>query len=113
MIHLIVVWLVTAVSLLIITKLPLGVEVDDFGTALIAAVVLGILNAVLKPVLALIALPITILTLGLFAFVINALVFALAAWLIKGFRVKSVLSALIGPIVLSILNALIFWILPG
>lgn len=111
-VHLLVVWLVTAVSLLIISKLPLGVEIDSFGTALVAAFILGILNALLRPILAFFALPLTILTLGLFAFVLNAIVFALAAWLVDGFRLRGgCLSALIGPILLGILNSLIFGLL--
>jgi putative membrane protein len=101
-------WLVTAISLLIITKLPLGIRIDSFSTALGAAAVLGILNAVVTPVLQFFAFPLTILTLGFFYFVINAIVFALASEFVNGFYIKGWLNALIGPIVLGFINSLIF-----
>ncbi len=108
MTHFLLVWLVTAVSLLIISKLPLGIQIDRFSTAVVAAFVLGVLNAFVRPILGFLALPITILTLGLFALVLNAIVFALAAVLVKGFRLRyGFWSALIGSIVLSLLNALL------
>jgi putative membrane protein len=108
MAHFLLVWLVTAVSLLIISKLPLGIQIDRFSTAVVAAFVLGVLNAFVRPILGFLALPITILTLGLFALVLNAIIFALAAALVKGFRLRyGFWSALIGSIVLSLLNALL------
>lgn len=113
LLHVIVVTVVTAVSLMIITKLPLGVEIDSFNTALITAIVLGILNALLNPILQLLALPLTVLTLGLFALVVNAVVFNLAARVVDGFEIEGALGALLSPIVLSILNTLIFALLPA
>jgi putative membrane protein len=109
----IAVWIVTTVSLLIITRLPLGITVRDMGTAFVAALVLGLLNALLGPILRFLAFPITILTLGLFAIVINAFLLWLTSKLVDGFRLDGALSAIIGAIVLGILNALIFWLLPG
>jgi putative membrane protein len=109
----IAVWLVTTVSLLIITRLPLGITVRDTGTALVAALVLGLLNALLGPILRFLAFPITILTLGLFAIVINAFLLWLTGKLVDGFRLDGAVSAIIGAIILGILNALIFWLLPG
>ena len=112
MLHLIIVWLVTTVSLLIIAQLPLGIEIKSFRTALITALVLGILNAFVRPVLGFFFFPITILTLGLFSFVLNAIIFWLASALVDGFRLRGgFVSALIGPIILGILNAIIFWFL--
>ncbi|GIV77600.1 phage holin family protein [Litorilinea aerophila] len=106
--HFIVTWLVTAVSLLILSKLPLGIEIDDFGTALVSALVLGLLNAFVRPVLAFFTFPITVLTLGLFTFVLNAIIFWLAAALVDGFRLRGGwLAALIGPIALGLLNGLL------
>ncbi len=106
--HFIVTWLVTAVSLLILSKLPLGIEIDDFGTALVSALVLGLLNAFVRPVLAFLAFPITVLTLGLFTFILNAIIFWLAAALVDGFRLRGGwLAALIGPIALGLLNGLL------
>ena len=112
MLPLLVTLLVTAVSLLIISKLPTGVEIDSFGKALLSAVVFGILNALLRPILSLIALPITLLTFGLFALIINAVIFGLAAALVAGFRLRwGFWSALIGSIALSVINSIIFTLL--
>lgn len=107
--HFLVVWLVTAVGLLIMSKLPLGIEIKDFGTALVSALVLGLLNALLRPVLGFLFFPVTFLTLGLFALVLNAFVFWLASKLVSGFHLRGgAFSALIGPIVLSFLTWVIF-----
>lgn len=107
------IWLVTTVSLLIITRLPLGVTVRDAGTAVVAALVLGLLNALLGPILRFLSFPFIFLTLGLFAIVINAFLLWLTGKLVTGFRVDGVLNAILGAVVLGILNALIFWLIPG
>lgn len=112
LVQLLVTWLVTAVSLVIITELPLGVEIDRFRTALVAAAVLGILNAFLRPVLAFFTFPLTILTFGLFAIVLNAIIFLLASALVEGFKIRGgCLTALIAPILLGLLNSVIFALL--
>ena len=98
-------WIVSALAILAAAYLLPGVHVTSFIAALVAAVVLGIINAVIKPVLLILTLPITILTLGLFTFVINALVILLAANLVPGFSVDSFWWALIFSIVLSIINS--------
>ena len=104
-----VTWLVTAVSFFIISKLPTGVEIDDFQKALFSAAVFGVLNAILHPVLNVLALPFNFLTLGLFALVVNAIIFGLAAYLVQGFRLRwGFWSALIGAFALSIINSFIF-----
>ena len=101
-------WLITAISLLIIAQLPIGVEVDDFGKALVSAIVFGILNAIVKPVLLFLTIPLTILTLGLFLFIVNAIVVGLAAALVKGFRLRyGVWSAIFGSICLSFINGVL------
>lgn len=105
-------WLVTTLSLLIITRLPLGITIKDTSTAFVAALVLGLLNALLGPILRFLAFPITLLTLGLFAIIINAFLLWLASRLVDGFRVDGALSAILGALVLGILNAIIFWVLP-
>lgn len=110
-VELIVTWIVVAVSLLIISKLPLGIEIDSFKKALISAAVFGILNAVLQPILRAVFFIPNVLTLFLlefvFAAIINAIIFGLAATLVPGFRLRGgVLSALIGAIVLGLLNSL-------
>lgn len=113
--ELLIIWLVTAVSLLIISRIELfGIEIENFGTALIVAVVLGLLNAILRPVLNFFSLPLLWLTFGLFSVVVNAAVFGVAAALVNGFELRrGCLSALIGPILLSLLNSIILAILPG
>ncbi|BAZ44706.1 hypothetical protein NIES4102_17220 [Chondrocystis sp. NIES-4102] len=105
----IVTWLVITVSFLIISKLPIGVEIDSFGKAVLSAAVFGILNAILRPILGFLAFPVIFLTFGLFIFVLNAIIFGLAAMLVPGFTLRwGFWSALIGSIALSIINSLIF-----
>lgn len=112
MLNLLVTWLVTALSLLLITRLNLGITVRDFSSALVAALVIGLVNAILGPILRFLTLPLTILTLGLFALVVNALLFWLAAGLVKGFKLRDGFwSALLGSVLLSIINAVFFWLL--
>ena len=109
MLGILIVWLVTTISFLIISKLPIGVEVDSFGKAAISAAVFGVLNALLRPILGFFTFPFIILTFGLFIFVLNAVIFGLAAALVPGFRLHwGFWSALIGAIALSIVNSFIF-----
>lgn len=82
-----------------------GVHVDGFFVALVVAVMLGVINAFVKPILTLLTLPITILTLGLFIFVINAFMIMLVAYLVPGFRVDGFFWALIFSIIISLMNA--------
>ena len=104
----IITWLVTAVSLFIISKLPLGVEIDSFEKAMLSAAVFGVLNALLGPIFHILALPITIVTFGLFAIVVNAMLFGLAAWLVSGFRlVWGFWSALLGAFALGFINSIL------
>lgn len=105
-------WFVTSVSLFVISKLPTGVEIDGFNKALVSAAVFGILNATIGPILRILTFPITILTIGLFAIVVNAIIFGLAAWLVDGFRLRwGFWSALIGAIALGFINSFIYKIL--
>jgi putative membrane protein len=94
--------LATALGLLIVDLAVPGVDIASFPAALMAAVAIGGVNAVIRPVLSLLALPITFLTLGLFSFVINGLCFWLAALLVPGFLVNGPLAFILGPVVLSI-----------
>jgi len=111
---LLIAWLVTTVSLVIISKLPLGIEIDSLGKAIISAAVFGILNALLRPILTILTFPFLLLTFGLFAFILNAIIFGLAAFLVPGFRLRwGFWSALIGSLVLSFLNTLILRLLPA
>jgi putative membrane protein len=112
MINLLLTWLVTALSLLLITRLDMGITVRSFGTALVAALIIGLVNAILGPILHFLTFPLTFLTLGLFALVVNALLFWVAAALVPGFRLRNGFwSALLGSILLSVINAVIFWLL--
>ncbi len=98
-------WFISALAVLITAYLLPGVHVDSFVSALIVALVLGIINAFIKPILIILTLPIGILTLGLFTFVINALLILLTANLVPGFTVDGFLWAIIFSIVLSIVNS--------
>lgn len=98
--------LITALALLLVAKLLPGVVVDGLYPALIAAVVLGLLNLVARPILILLTLPITIVTLGLFIFVINALLFLFAASFVDGFEVSGFWVALLGSLIVSVISAM-------
>lgn len=101
-------WLVYSVAILIAAYLLPGVQIDSFGTALVAALILGILNAVLRPLLLLLTLPINILTLGLFTFVVNAAVILLTDGLVDGFSVDNFWWALLFSLLLSVISGLLF-----
>jgi len=100
-------WLLSAASLLFVAYVYSGVEVQSFTSALIAAFVIGLFNVVLRPVLVLLTLPVTIVTLGLFLFVINALMFWAAASVLSGFQVTGFVAALVGSLIYSVLGVLI------
>jgi putative membrane protein len=100
-------WLLSAVALLAVAYLYNGVQVNSFGSALIAAAVIGLLNMVVRPVLVVLTLPVTIVTLGLFLFVINALLFWAASGLLAGFQVSGFVAALIGSLIYSVLGLVI------
>jgi putative membrane protein len=105
--EIILVWILNAVALLIVAYILPGITVASFGSALIAALVLGLLNTLVKPVLILLTLPITIVTLGLFLLVLNALVFWFAGSVLKGFQVNGFWWALLGALVYSIVSGLL------
>ena len=100
-------WLLSATALLLVAYLYSGVQVESFTSALIAAFVIGLFNAVLRPVLVILTLPVTIVTVGLFLFVINALMFWFAASLLGGFHVTGFSAALIGSLIYSVLAIVI------
>jgi putative membrane protein len=95
-------WLLLAAALLLVAHLYPGVQVKSFITALIAAFVLGLFNTILRPVLVLLTLPVTLLTLGLFLFVINAMLFWATASVLDGFAVAGFSAALIGSLIYSL-----------
>ena len=104
-------WLLSATALLAVAYLYSGVVVTSFTGALIAAAVLGALNAVVRPVLVLLTLPVTVVTLGLFLFVINALMFWAASGLVTGLNVRGFGAALIGSLIYSVLQLAIDFVL--
>ena len=98
--------LVVALALLASAYVIPGIEVDGVYIALVASLVIGLLNLVVRPVLFMLTLPLTILTFGLFAFILNALLFWFAASFIEGFSVDGFLPALLGSLIVSIASAL-------
>ncbi|MGC9505196.1 phage holin family protein [Baaleninema sp.] len=102
-----VTWLLTALALVITAYIVPGLTLTGFTAALIAAVILGLVNAVVRPILILLTLPITILSLGLFLFVINAIGIWLVGYFTAGFTVNGFLPALVGSIVLSIVTSIL------
>ena len=104
-------WLLSAAALLAVAYLYSGVVVTSFTAALIAAAVLGVLNTIVRPLLVLLTLPVTLLTLGLFIFVINALMFWAAAGLLDGLNVNGFVPALIGSLIYSVLMLAIEFVL--
>ncbi len=107
MIKLVVRWLLLAAALLLVAQLYSGVTVASFGTAMTAALVLGLLNTLVRPLLVLLTLPVTLLTLGLFLFVVNALMFWSAASLLDGLNVAGFGAALIGSLIYSLCGIVI------
>jgi len=110
MMHLLIRWIVNAAALMLVAYLYPGVAVTSFGAAMIAALVLGLVNAVVRPLLVLLTLPVTLLTLGLFLFVINALLFWFVAEVVQGFQVSGFGGALVGSILYSIITLITSWI---
>ena len=100
-------WLLLAAALLLVAHLYSGVKVTSFADAMIAAFVLGLLNTLVRPVLVLLTFPVTLITLGLFLFVINALMFYAAAYVLTGFNVTGFVAALIGSVIYSLCGMVI------
>lgn len=102
--RLVITWLINAAALLALPYLMHSVTVSDFGTALIAALVLGLVNTLIRPVLVLLTLPVTLVSMGLFILVINAFLFWLVAQVIDGFHVAGFWSAFLAAILYSIIS---------
>lgn len=100
-------WLLTAAALLLVAAVLPGIVIDGFGVALIAALVMGLVNLLVRPLLLLLTLPLNLLTLGLFSFIINAMMFGLVAWLVPGFEVTNFLSALLGALLLALITTVV------
>ncbi len=104
---LIVRWMLLSAALLLVAHLYRGVTVDSFGSAMLAAFVIGLFNTLVRPLLVLLTLPVTLLTLGLFLFVINALMFWAAASMLDNFNVTGFGAALIGSLIYSLCGMVI------
>jgi len=111
MLSLLLRWIVNAGALLLVAYLYPGVHVQDFLAALVAALVLGLVNALIRPILVILTLPVTLLTLGLFLFIINAALFWLVAELVSGFTVTGFWAALVGSILYSLITLVTSWLL--
>lgn len=96
-------WIATAIALLITAKIVPGLDVDGITASLIGSAVLGFVNAIVKPILFLFTLPLTILTLGLFLLVLNAITFGIVGYLTPGFAVSGFFPALFGSLILSVI----------
>jgi putative membrane protein len=99
-----------ALALMLVANVVPGISVQSFPIALLAAVIIGLVNALIRPILQILSLPITILTLGLFCLVINAAMFGLAAWLTPGFTVMGFWPAFWGALIYGALTTVISWI---
>ena len=104
MIRLLIVWLINALALMAVAYLMPSIQVSSFGAALVAALVLGLVNAVIRPLLVLLTLPVTILTLGLFIFVLNGLLFWMVGSWLQGFEVAGFWPGVFGAIVFSLIS---------
>ena len=104
MVSIITRWLIVTVAILIASMLVPGIKVDLLTTAILAAAVLGLINVFVKPVLIVLTLPLSILTLGVFTFFINALMLELVAYFVRGFEVQSIFSAFFGSLIISVVT---------
>jgi putative membrane protein len=107
-------WAITSIALAVAAHVVPGIHVRSFAALLFAAIVLGLVNAVVRPILVVLTLPATILTLGLFYLMVNGVAFALAAALAPGFAVTSLGAAIFGALVVGVVSWLLGWLLrPG
>src|SRR5213082_2599513 len=97
-------WLLNTIALFVVVQIVPGFHADSWVTLAVAALILGLLNAIIRPILFLLTLPLTIITLGLFLIVLNAIMLELTAWLVSGFRIDDFVAAVIGAIVLGIIS---------
>jgi putative membrane protein len=104
-------WVISALAVWIVAHFVPGISVDSATTALIGALVIGLINATLGLLLKILTFPLTILTLGLFWFVINAVMLELAAAVVRGFYVRNFIAALIGAVMLSLVSSVLHWLL--
>ena len=107
MLHLVVNWLVSAAALWLVARIIPGIQVRDFGSALVATIVIAVVNFFVGPILRFLGFPLIFLTLGLFTLIINAFLLKLASLFTPGFRVHGFLAAIFGSLVLTVLTFLL------
>ena len=105
-----IVWLATAATLYVLVQIHMGIEASSLRAVVVASVVLGLVNLIIRPIVRLLTLPLRLITLGLFGFVINALMLWLAAALVPGFRVNGFMPALWASIILAIVSGVVNWL---
>ena len=105
-------WLTTALGIGVAAQVLPGIRVDGLWPTVVAALLLGLANVTLRPFLLLLTLPLTVLTLGLFALVVNGAMLALVASLVKGVHVAGFGSAILGAVIISVVGSLLTWLLP-
>ena len=110
LLRLLINWILAALAVWVVSQFVPGFHVHGAAAALIAALVIGLVNATLGTLLKIVTFPLTIITLGIFWFVINALMLELAAWFVRGFRIDSFKAAFIGGIILSLVNMIFRWL---
>ncbi len=111
--HLLINWLLTTIAILICAYLLPGIAVRSIGAAVITALVLGLVNAIVRPILVILTLPLTIITLGLFIFVLNALLVLLTSAVVPGFEVRNFWWALLFSLLFSVVSFVLHRIIPG
>lgn len=111
--RMIVTWLVNAAALYVTARIVPGIVIESGGALLLAALVIGLVNAVVKPLLVVLTFPITVVTLGLFYLVLNGLLFYLAAALTPGFALAGFWAAVLGALVMSLVGMVLHGLLPG
>ena len=104
MLHLLLRWLLNTIALFVVANVVPGFHYESLTYLAIAALILGLLNAIVRPILVLLTLPLTIVTLGLFLIVLNAIMLELTAWIAPGFRIDNFVAAIIGAVVLAIIS---------
>ncbi|MGB9682353.1 MAG: phage holin family protein [bacterium] len=104
-------WLILTIAICLLPYVIKGISVSNIGYALLAGLILGILNLIIKPILQIITLPINIITLGLFTLIINAILLEMVAWIVPGFYVATFWSAIWGGLVISLVSGILSWIL--
>lgn len=106
-------WIVSALSLWLVSAIVPGMTLEGTGTVLLASLLLGLVNAVIRPVVVLLTLPFTIVTLGLFLLVVNAAMLGLVAYLLPGFTLSGFFPALLGAVLVSVVGSLLSWTIGG